>query len=66
MALVTVGDYQTAVNQILFTVDNNYGGVDSNALARNGGISQADIDTLVSAYESYKQTRKSLGGGPGS
>lgn len=53
MALSTVQDYQLAVNQLLYYMDNVCGGIDRERLANYTGMLKADFDTIISAYVSY-------------
>jgi hypothetical protein len=54
MALSTTGDYQTAINQILWAQFVNRGTrFPFNEIVRDGGMSAADATTLRDAFDTY-------------
>ena len=57
MALDNVSDYQVAVNQIFYYIDNNFGGISKPDLQNYAGVDSEDVDTLLTSYATYKKTR---------
>jgi hypothetical protein len=59
MALQTVSDYQTALNGLLYYLDNEFSGLDRVGIPRVALLETEDWLTILAAYKTYKTSRKS-------